>query len=1521
MNYWDGQQWTPSDPRFTISPEGDAFVAERVQHRTRLAANINTPGAVTVSMPDGTGLRSTPVAIGLFNAVSGESVILAGIRDCVGALMSENQVVYEGAFNVNGVTADIVYTIEKGSFAQDIVITGRLDPMDYGFSTNGARLQLYTELYDVPEPERVRQPIRVEQDKRLRDRMVSPDLVDEMLGFGEFVIATGRARMAGTPRASGESAAPVVKEIVNREGRTFLLESVEFASVETELKSLPDRWVGALNRNRTRLEARYAAMPAPNAQNHVRLMASMAPDSARAASVYKPMGLAIDYFATLGGTISGVKIFEGDTTFFVAGPVYCTGTVYFEGGAIFKYPYSIGGGSPTTAFIRLASSVYCSASGYSPTLFTSGDDDSIGEIIDYDVWNGVTGSTEGKHYANPALWLYYNYFPSISNMRFSFCQEGVRSENNFQTSGTTISHSQFVNCIRGIVLTGAGSGSGSSGGVPLTVNNALMAGVHYPVTANASASGNVLRHCTVDNSVRLVTANSSSSFTFLNSVFANVTNLVSGPASLSGSYNGFSPTTASLFGSVGTRWTTAYPPFQTAGLGGHYLKSDSVFRSKGTTGVGSALLNAFKSKSTQPPIDFPRLMTISGELALFPQGPRDVSGAPDLGYWYDVIDYTVALMRVDGGSITVMPGTAIGVRQEWVPEWGEYADYTYVGFELWEGSSFVSHGFPERPNTFVPTRLVQETTDPDFGLWRVFWLSQQVPMQVVDTYTFAPSFEPNSFGAPPPSLDLRFSNLYAHQLAFHLFSGISGFEALAWEGSFDSCMDWKMRDCNLSGGGIIVGPPTLTVNPDEVWGDGSIEWVNNLFDRVAVVLQPTYWSDGHAMNVDLAFTAYNNLFRNQDFLLDPIPATAGDWLFKDNLFDKAGFEFFGQESLDHGYNAYWQRVGLELKPGQTDRLQPASGNDVILTAALPYQSGPFGSHYLATYCPLYNSAKRGSRPPADAGLFHYTTRTDQTKDGSQSGNVIIGRHYVAAVNSYTAQPKGTDSDGISDYVEDANGNGQWDQDLETRVDAVYTTAGIHDSLNVAYDDVDLDGDGLVGRAEKILGVNPLLLDNPLMLVENTPAGANVRAYEFAASVPDEGLSRLSLYLDGEDRDMLCVTRVDEDIFRGEWNTLASSPGFHLLQLILDPPADISDANETKSYRVCGPPLAVHNTAPIWYDYTSQLFGSQLRIAGYAPAAYGNYQIKIRTAGGLLVKTINGTTDASGNFEKIWNLVPDGQSQPLADEVFQAEFIVAFVTPSISVPLPDFMRGKVPDTHGDDKFTLAYGWHTTGYDTQRRTMIQEGVTDLIFNPALANEYLNTSLNSWHGTTFFLYTPSDGQTLLNDMPLANNFFFFGHGNRGYFGSVKNDSHTGVLGALDSGDVATALENWWTPVGWKKLEHPYRFVVLNSCFSFDPAMCRAFGIQSEENALFEFFDKDGRRPQAFVGWKDDFKVPWIGYWSQYELSLATLYGNWMSNVELHTCLERAANVSVSYPYFRISKRYGIYGWPNLRRDGDNE
>ena len=54
------------------------------------------------------------------------------------------------------------------------------------------------------------------------------------------------------------------------------------------------------------------------------------------------------------------------------------------------------------------------------------------------------------------------------------------------------------------------------------------------------------------------------------------------------------------------------------------------------------------------------------------------------------------------------------------------------------------------------------------------------------------------------------------------------------------------------------------------------------------------------------------------------------------------------------------------------------GNELMLPAAPPYQTGPFGDYYLPITTPLYHA---GSRTANDAGLFHYTTRVDQTKEG------------------------------------------------------------------------------------------------------------------------------------------------------------------------------------------------------------------------------------------------------------------------------------------------------------------------------------------------------------------------------------------------------------------------------------------------------------------------------------------------------------------------------------------------------------
>src|SRR5206468_4561732 len=83
---------------------------------------------------------------------------------------------------------------------------------------------------------------------------------------------------------------------------------------------------------------------------------------------------------------------------------------------------------------------------------------------------------------------------------------------------------------------------------------------------------------------------------------------------------------------------------------------------------------------------------------------------------------------------------------------------------------------------------------------------------------------------------------------------------------------------------------------------------------------------------------------------------------------------------DYAYNAYLQGA---------QQTAPAGTNNVTVTSFYR-QVGPLGNYYLLTNSALIDA---GSRTAAAAGLYHYTTRLDQTKEASSQAD--IGFHYVA----------------------------------------------------------------------------------------------------------------------------------------------------------------------------------------------------------------------------------------------------------------------------------------------------------------------------------------------------------------------------------------------------------------------------------------------------------------------------------------------------------------------------------------------
>jgi hypothetical protein len=345
MNYWDGQQWNSSDPSFAVSADGMSFVAIKLQAPTTLAQNLNTQGAVSVSTPDGVPLSSTPIAIGLYDAASGKSVIVAGVTNSTGVLIDPQHVVYPNAFVGGGFAASVVYSLpDTGSFHQDVVFTGfnpNFDPTVWGFApiaTNTLQIQIFTEFYNPPQPTVRERALYIEQDPNVRASMDSPDFIDKFLDFGHYVFGPGRAY----PNSAYSLFTPgisVAKDFVTSNGRTFLVESIRYRDLAPQLQSLPPVTIktSSLKGLPGAKKMRVAAASVPRLEpGKPPGSEKIIPTKVAAMAEGKPHGVSIDYVVTVS-SLNEPTIYTSDTTYFVSGDVYITGPATIES-AVFKYP-------------------------------------------------------------------------------------------------------------------------------------------------------------------------------------------------------------------------------------------------------------------------------------------------------------------------------------------------------------------------------------------------------------------------------------------------------------------------------------------------------------------------------------------------------------------------------------------------------------------------------------------------------------------------------------------------------------------------------------------------------------------------------------------------------------------------------------------------------------------------------------------------------------------------------------------------------------------------------------------------------------------------------------------------------------------------------------------------------------------------------------------------------------------------------------------------------------------------------
>jgi hypothetical protein len=280
------------------------------------------------------------------------------------------------------------------------------------------------------------------------------------------------------------------------------------------------------------------------------------------------------------------------------------------------------------------------------------------------------------------------------------------------------------------------------------------------------------------------------------------------------------------------------------------------------------------------------------------------------------------------------------------------------GLVLKPGSRLVSEGSPGQPNRLTRYNTVQEQATN--------WGGGTPPnMLLVNPY--------NTNGVRPTA-ELRFTCLdLLARSGYHLYT-----DNTSWRFGLLS-----LRDCQLGNGVVYFNGQTNEV----------VSLNNNLFERSVV----EFTTPGQV-------SAYHNLLRLCDALVEP-PATDSPWLFKDNAFDECSLA--QGDDVTNANNAYVRG---------TPRLTPTNASDQVLSN-FTYASGALGKYYHSST----NLLNAGSRSAAAAGLYHYTVRTSNLKEGNDTpATVDIGFHYVACANGL---PVDTDGDGLPDWYEDVNGNG------------------------------------------------------------------------------------------------------------------------------------------------------------------------------------------------------------------------------------------------------------------------------------------------------------------------------------------------------------------------------------------------------------------------------------------------------------------------------------------------------------------
>jgi alpha-tubulin suppressor-like RCC1 family protein len=903
LHYQKNGQWVESKEEIDILPNGTA-AATQGQHQAYFPGNIYQ-GVIKLVTPDGIHLQSRPLGLSYDDGT--KSVLIAELKHSTGELVGSNQVIYPDAFT--DFKADLRYTYTKAGFEQDIVLREQPpSPEAYGLNPETARLQVLTEFFNAPEPVTTK-PVANRQNS----------LGDTTLAFGTMKMIQGKAFAVGDqlPTRTRSRGIPVAKSWQHLSGRTFLVEELPVQKIERQLEQLPVPANAGTTLN------------LPNSIRHkisvVRLLppvrlvqaSTNAIQLAKADSIQKH-GVVLDYVTINSGETN--YTFQGDTTYYVGGEYNLSGTTTFEGGTVIKLD---GSGQID---IDVNGTINCQTGPYRPAVFTSINDNSVGEQF----------GSGSPAFGDVGIFLNIDATnASLHDLRFSYSWVPINQGWGSSPAVINVWDCQFEDVDVAIY------------GYNIGLHNVLI-GRSFNSDAAVFVEGTnmVGENVTADGGSAFLEVDGSGAIVALTNC------LVTGQPLITGN-----PVTLLTNATVWLE-SPSSPVYQTVGAGSYYLTNDSPYRNGGTTNIDPDVLAGIRTKTTYPPIVYSNT-TISTPMTFSPQARRDTD-ISDLGYHYDPIDYVFGGVGA-ASNLTFTAGTAVG--------WFELpgSGGSGYGISLPDSSTATFNGTVTLPCVLTRYDTVQEGGN---GLWTdKGWLAAIVAMgdtpsdaslasQAKATFTHfaALANDPNYVRDYTSDFvlqanDCEFWSGDQGGYGIHLYltnclinGCYLGIQAIS---SGDSAL--VMRNCTMREGGI------LTTH----WGDATWPtWIENcVFERTDL----SQMDDPSGSNTNITYCDFNAFVTNQS------------------------------------------------------RLPVLGAQDVILTN-FNWQSSWLGNYYLPTNSWLINA---GSTTADAIGIYHFTTQTNQVKETNSI--VDIGYHYVA-VDQY-GNPIDSNSDGIPDYLEDANGNG------------------------------------------------------------------------------------------------------------------------------------------------------------------------------------------------------------------------------------------------------------------------------------------------------------------------------------------------------------------------------------------------------------------------------------------------------------------------------------------------------------------